>query len=374
MSATKRNEGIDLLRILSMFMIVNLHVLAQGGVMVRVTGHELPYYVCWFLETCAYCAVDCYGLISGYVGVESKYRPARILELWFQVFFYSAGITVLFWIFAPELLEADSFLKGFLPVSWKTYWYFSAYVGLFFLMPFLNRMINSMEEKELKKMALVLFLVFSAATALPKAYGVDFLSLGGGYSFVWLVILYLLGGCIRKCRWKRRKSRVYLLVYLGLVTFSWAFKILMENYTRRVYGEPRYGRLFTSYTAPTIFLCAVCLLLIFDRVKPEKPWMRRLISLASPLAFSVYLIHTHPLIFSNLLKGAFSVYRSLPVWLILPAVLGTSALIYAGCSLVDAVRKQLFSFLQIRRLSERLTGAVQNLWKESAGTEKSKEP
>lgn len=358
MSATKRNEGIDLLRILSMFMIVNLHVLSQGGVMVRVTGRELPYYICWFLETCAYCAVDCYGLISGYVGVESRWRPARIVELWFQVFFYSAGITLLFWFLAPDVLEGDSILKALLPVMWKTYWYFSAYVGLFFLMPFLNRMLNCLKERELRNLALVLFLVFSVGTALPKIFKVDFLSLGGGYSFVWLAILYLFGGCIRRGNWKRYKSRVYVLVYLGLVVFSWAFKILMENYTRKVYGEARYGRLFTSYTAPTIFLCAVCLLMIFERLKPENPGIRKWIRTVSPLAFSVYLIHTHPLVFGNLLKGAFSSYRSLPVGLILPAVLGTSALIFAGCSLIDAARRKLFSLLKVRQISETLAEIV----------------
>ena len=92
MTEKKRNYGIDLLRMLSMFMIVNLHVLGQGGAMVRIVGDEAGYYAAWFLETCAYCAVDCYGLISGYVGVNGKFRPARLLELWLQVFFYSSAL------------------------------------------------------------------------------------------------------------------------------------------------------------------------------------------------------------------------------------------------------------------------------------------
>ena len=129
MLSKNRNYGLDLLRMLSMFLIVNLHVLGQGGAMVRVTGREAVYYSCWFVETCAYCAVDCYGLISGYVGVDSKHRPARILELWLQVFFYSAGITLLFRIFSPELLTEGSLWNAIFPVGWKTYWYFSAYVG-----------------------------------------------------------------------------------------------------------------------------------------------------------------------------------------------------------------------------------------------------
>ena len=75
MTEKKRNYGIDLLRMLSMFMIVNLHVLGQGGAMVRIVGDEAGYYAAWFLETCAYCAVDCYGLISGYVGVNGSSGP-----------------------------------------------------------------------------------------------------------------------------------------------------------------------------------------------------------------------------------------------------------------------------------------------------------
>lgn len=296
MSDTKRNYGIDLLRMVSMFLIVNLHVLAQGGAMVRIVGAEGTYYAAWFLETCAYCAVDCYGLISGYVGVNGKFRPARILELWFQVFFYTAGITLIYRIFAPGLLLEDSLWTAIFPVGWKTYWYFSAYAGLFFVMPYLNKLVNSMKERELRRMAVVLFLVFSVGTAVPKVNGSDFLQLVGGYSFVWLCILYLCGACIRKCSFPRWKKRTYLLAYLGLVTFSWGFKIIVENYTRRVFGEAMFGRLFTGYVTPTIFLCAVCLVLMFEKMEFRKDWSKKLITVASPLAFSVYLIHTHPLI------------------------------------------------------------------------------
>ena len=356
--AGKRNYGLDLLRMLSMFMIVNLHVLGNGGAMVRISGQESTYYAAWFLETCAYCAVDLYGLISGYVGVDSKHRPARILELWFQVFFYSAGITLLYRIFAPGLLVGDSLWKAIFPVSWKTYWYFSSYVGVFFLMPYLNKLMNSLTQGETKKLAVTLFLVFSAGTALPKVNDSDFLQLVGGYSFAWLLILYLLGACIKKCSFRRWKSRWYLLSYFGLAAFSWIFKILMENYTRTIYGEPKFGRLFTGYAAPTILLCAVCLFFIFERLEIKNRLISRMIKTCSPLAFSVYLIHTQPLIWENMLKGAFSSLRYLSAWTIIPAALGGAALIYIVCSLIDLVRKWMFGWLKVRQQSERITAFI----------------
>lgn len=328
-----------------MFLVVNLHVLGQGGVMVRVVGNEIPYYVSWFLETCAYCAVDCYGLISGYVGVDHKARPARFIELWLQVFFYSAGITLIFWMVKPYFLDSSSLWKAVFPVSWKTYWYFSSYAGVFFLMPYLNRLMDSLNTKEVRRLAVTLFLVFSVATALPKVNGSDFLNLGGGYSFVWLMVLYLLGACIRRGNFARWKKRYYLLSYFALSAFSWAFKILVENYTRNIYGEARYGRLFTGYAAPTMVLCAVCLLLIFEDIEIKNTMCRKMIRLAAPLAFSVYLIHTHPLVFNYLMKNAFSFCRSLPVVCIIPSVMGCAALIYVVCSVIDLGRKKLFDIV-----------------------------
>ena len=363
----QRNYGLDLLRILSMFMIVNLHVLSKGGAMMRITGREGTYYAAWFLETCAYCAVDLYGLISGYVGVDSKYRPSRILELWAQVLFYSAGITLLYRIFAPGLLAADSLWKAIFPVSWKTYWYFSSYVGLFILMPYLNKMINSLQEREIKGMAVKLFLVFSVLTALPKVNGSDFLQLVGGYSFAWLLILYLLGAAIRKCSFRRWKNRWYLLSYFGLVTFSWGFKIVVENYTRKVYGEARFVRMFTGYAAPTILLCAVCLFLIFERMELKSVMLRKIIRTAAPLAFSVYLIHTHPLIWENILKGAFGNLANCSFWLIIPAVLVSSAGIYLVCSGVDVGRRWLFGKWKVKKYSGAFAEWIhQKVWHKKA--------
>ena len=356
-----RNYGLDLLRMVSMFMIVNLHVLGQGGAMVRILGAESSYYAAWFLETCAYCAVDCYGVLSGYVGVKGKPRLGRFLELWLQVFFYSAGITLVYYLAAPQFLTGASFWQALFPVCAKTYWYFSAYAGVFFLMPYLNKLVLSLEERERKRLAAVLFFVFSVATAIPKAAGTDFLSLVGGYSFAWLLILYLFGACLGTCTFRRWKLWKYGAAYLGLSAFSWIFKILVENYTREVYGQAMFGRVFTGYAAPTMFLSAVCLLLLFEGLKLKREWLRRLVKLASPLAFSVYMIHTHPLVWESLMKGAFSAYRYLHWAALIPAVLLSAALIYTVCSVIDLLRKKLFDVLKVRTGCQRAADAFERL-------------
>ena len=68
----ERNYGIDLLRILSMFMVVLLHLCGFGGVLSNVKPFSVNYYIAWFLEIVSYCAVDVFALISGFVGAKNE--------------------------------------------------------------------------------------------------------------------------------------------------------------------------------------------------------------------------------------------------------------------------------------------------------------
>lgn len=63
---TKRETNIDLLRIISTFFVLILHISGQDDILDFNSGGA-SYWIIWFLETCAYCAVNCFALISGYV-------------------------------------------------------------------------------------------------------------------------------------------------------------------------------------------------------------------------------------------------------------------------------------------------------------------
>ena len=356
----KRNTGIDLLRIVSMLMVVHLHVLAQGGVMVRISTHPSSYYAAWLLESACFCSVNIYGLISGYVGVNSKHRVSRIIELWVTVVFYTLIITAASGFIHPEWITRQVIWQSVFPVVNKTYWYFSGYFVLFFITPFLNKMILSLTERERKKLLIVLFLLFSVLTMIPKIFTLDFIQLIGGFSFVWLMLLYIAGGCMRLCSFPAWNKLTCLLLYLSQVILAWVSKILIENKTRKIYGEPKYGRLFVTYTAPTIVLCAVALLVLFRQLKFRNSVLRTLITKMSSLAFSVYIIHTHPVIWDNVLKNAFSSWRSLPWTTIVFPVMGAAVLIFFGCLMIDALRDSLFRVLKIRKFADAAGRILEN--------------
>jgi surface polysaccharide O-acyltransferase-like enzyme len=86
----KRIVSIELLRIIAMMMVVTLHYLDKGGVLPSLTGEmTLNGYVAWGVECLAIVAVNVYMLISGYLLVETGFKPGRLIELLCQVLFYT---------------------------------------------------------------------------------------------------------------------------------------------------------------------------------------------------------------------------------------------------------------------------------------------
>ncbi len=356
----QRNTGIDALRALSMFMVIILHIQGDGGLASELLPFSAKYEVAWLLEATAFCAVNCYALISGYVGIQGQFKLSRIIYLWFQVAFYSLLILVLFAVFRPSVIEKEQILSAFLPVSSKQYWYFSAYFALFFLTPFLNHLVLDLPKHNVKQLLVLLVLLFSV---LPTFAGRDLFYTGEGYSPLWLAILYLIGAYIQRYEEDFRiKPGWLVLAYLLFVAVMWISKRTIEEVVYRKLGTVFYGNLFFKYSSPTALGAAVALLLFFSVSTFKKEALKKCIRSLSSVSFGVYLIHTNPLIFKNILSGAFVPFSKYPVVCMVVFVLMAAWLIYLVCWIIDTIRKLLFDILKVRQLSERLERVLKSWW------------
>ena len=160
-SMEERNYGIDLLRIVSMMMVVLLHVLGQGGILDGSDPLTVKSETAWLLEIGAYSAVNIYAMISGYVGYGRKYKYSGLVYLYFQVLFYTVPTTIIFYIYRPELVNLKGKRELLFPFAYNTYWYFTAYFCLAFFIPFLNMMLERLDRAELKRLLFFLCLIFS---------------------------------------------------------------------------------------------------------------------------------------------------------------------------------------------------------------------
>ena len=280
---SERNHGIELLRIFAMLLAAVLHILKKGGVITASEGNLAAYSTVWLLEAAAYCAVNCYALISGYVGYSDRPKPlrlARCIELWLQVVFYSVIITTVYCIAGVGSVGVSDFADAFLPVTSKQYWYFTAYIGMFFFIPLLNALVRRLNRRALVSFCIMLIAVFSLYDTFASFWKKDPLALVGGHSPLWLGVLYIFGAAMKKLRVpESMSSKKALLIYASAAVFTALFKITGDRLLRFVPGS-----LFVRDTSPTVLLCAAALSVAFARFKPGRK-LTEFAVLFAPAAF-----------------------------------------------------------------------------------------
>lgn len=357
---SERNHGIELLRIFAMLLAAVLHILKKGGVITASEGNLAAYSTVWLLEAAAYCAVNCYALISGYVGYSDRPKPlrlARCIELWLQVVFYSVIITTVYCIAGVGSAGVSDFADAFLPVTSKQYWYFTAYIGMFFFIPLLNALVRRLNRRALVSLCIMLIAVFSLYDTFASFWKKDPLALVGGHSPLWLGVLYIFGAAMKKLRVpESMSSKKALLIYASAAVFTALFKITGDRLLRFVPGS-----LFVRDTSPTVLLCAAALLVAFARFKPD----RKLIEFAvlfAPAAFGVYLLHVSPLVFEHVIGNRFAFIGRLPFPLLPFAVLASAGVILAVGLAADKVRILLFKALGVPKLCRKAEKSIRRLW------------
>lgn len=357
---SERNHGIELLRIFAMLLAAVLHILKKGGVITASEGNLAAYSTVWLLEAAAYCAVNCYALISGYVGYSDRPKPlrlARCIELWLQVVFYSVIITTVYCIAGVGSVGVSDFADAFLPVTSKQYWYFTAYIGMFFFIPLLNALVRRLNRRALVSLCIMLIAVFSLYDTFASFWKKDPLALVGGHSPLWLGVLYIFGAAMKKLRVpESMSSKKALLIYASAAVFTALFKITGDRLLRFVPGS-----LFVRDTSPTVLLCAAALLVAFARFKPGRK-LTEFAVLFAPAAFGVYLLHVSPLVFEHVIGNRFAFIGRLPFPLIPFAVLASAGVILAVGLAADKVRILLFKALGVPKMCRKAEKSIRRLW------------
>ena len=357
---SERNHGIELLRIFAMLLAAVLHILKKGGVITASEGNLAAYSTVWLLEAAAYCAVNCYALISGYVGYSDRPKPlrlARCIELWLQVVFYSVIITTVYCIAGVGSVGVSDFADAFLPVTSKQYWYFTAYIGMFFFIPLLNALVRRLNRRALVSLCIMLIAVFSLYDTFASFWKKDPLALVGGHSPLWLGVLYIFGAAMKKLRVpESMSSKKALLIYASAAVFTALFKITGDRLLRFVPGS-----LFVRDTSPTVLLCAAALLVAFASFKPGRK-LTEFAVLFAPAAFGVYLLHVSPLVFEHVIGNRFAFIGRLPFPLIPFAVLASAGVILAVGLAADKVRILLFKALGVPKMCRKAEKSIRRLW------------
>lgn len=317
-----RESNMELLRIIAMMLVLGVHFCGAALSLPDHKGNpELLSEGDWWklvVESVTIIGVDLFVLISGYFGIKTSW--SGIWKFSLQVVFYSVGIYFVGLLLGIWTMNWATILHSMMIYTKTYYWFVPAYFGLMLIAPLLNAAIGAMSRR-----TYTLLLIALMVATFYGGWVCDMKFSNDGYSTVNFVLLYLIARYIRlyfprHCSTERSLRCLYVI----------AFVLLLSG----IFATSVFTSIAFAYNSPFVVGASVALLLFFSTLR----FQSRVVNMTAASAFSVYLIHMHPLLWirlKNLIISAAAEmdYAMFGVWCI---VLMTA--IFLACVLIDQVR------------------------------------
>lgn len=286
-----RESNIELLRNLSMFMILVIHA---NFVSLPKIGYEelmssaVPSITRFFIESLGIVAVNVFVFISGWFGIKT--RKKSVLSFIYLILFYLLGGGILFIALGKESFSMQ-WLLNILQLT-PNDWFIKSYFVLMIIAPVLNAFSSNVEEKT-QRYVMIAFFLFEAIygwVAGGRRFFVE------GYGPLHFVGLYITAQYIHNKLligttpvWIKKLFQMPkwadLSISLLMAIANTALVVLGSIYLGKT--ETIRGLAF-AYSNPLVIIGALYLFLFFSKIK--MPYIN-VVNWLGASSFAVYLFH-----------------------------------------------------------------------------------
>lgn len=367
----KRNPGFELLRVVSMLMIVTLHYNAFTGALMH---HGVPAsgvnIVATIVQSFAITGVNTYVLLSGFFMSKQSPKVSKLLYLVCTVYFYTVLISLAMMIVGTYVLHSENsvykMVQYLFPISDEHYWFVTAYVIMYVLSPVLNAAVNTLKRRQLMFVIAGLLIWFCVVKSIvPVVLSTD----RYGYDYGWFICLYLIAAYLRRYEvplFSSAKKSAIVFVSSALIIAALSFVLYYVNY--RTGGLVHYSQVPMHYNFILTLTGSLGLFSIFRYYHMRESGVAKAVRFMGPLTFGVYLLHMHLEIKDRWIGWLESflgevALDSVPLFLWHAAM--SVLIVFAAGIFVDWIRKSIFDyagrvlhdtalFKKIRQLDEEL--------------------
>ncbi len=316
-----RQSNIELLRIISMIMILMVHFVgATFSLPVKVSLssiNDINTVTKTLIESFAIIGVNCFILISGYFGI--KHSEKGFVNFIFTCLFYSVTIFGIYAMIKPEQYDIHNVIESFGIFSHTDLWFIPAYFALYIIAPILNNGLKKFSQYQF-----TLLLIGFTFINVYLGWGWGGKVNPTGYNVVHLIYIYVIGRFLRsyitnKPQQKRTRFIIgYIISFALIVASTFVCKSTMAY----------------AYNSPFVILASVFFFLIFTTFSLYDYFVNYIAS----SAFAVYLIHKMPPVWSDL-KNFLIDYSNVdsPIAFALFWI-SFVMMLFAACIVIDKIR------------------------------------
>lgn len=285
-SIRNRSSNFELLRIVSMTMVVVMHVLRHGGILQTLTVGSLEYWFLWGMESLSFVGVNCYLLLTGYFQVQAQFRWKKVIALVVQLMFYAALSEVVLVIMTGKVKLKDILLV-IDPIGNNVYWFASQYLILYVMSPYINQMLAALSKDSHKRLIVILTVMCGVYPTIAFWAKNTF---GIGNNIAWFITMYVAAAFFRLYDVKI-SMKTAITGYLVCTAILLLSRFVLDKVGTLIHFDSDLGKLLFYYNSPVVAISSICVFMCFKQINIEKLRFKRAINLVASLCFGVYLIH-----------------------------------------------------------------------------------
>lgn len=315
----RRDSNMELLRIITMSMIVILHL------SVFLLDDNSHFWV-KEIKSLTIVSVNVFIMLSGWYGIKFKWQ--RFFGLWFQILFWS--IIGLFWGGINNIdISLSHIISCLFLTTGKEYGFFQSYIILYIFSPLINKYVDITPKNDIYKFLAVFFVIQLIWGCLSWGY----VYFGNGYSCISFMGIYLFARFARVHEIAKNLSSLqWAISYLlfSLLGSTLAFTLYSRQGTLSFWGQS----LAYSYASPFVILSAFSFLKVFSKIELRHSLIINFISRHS---FAVYLLHMNSFMlpfFLNLCKP----YISHNIMQFIPLAIASCFTVFIISIVLDSIR------------------------------------
>ena len=328
-----RNTNIEVLRILSILMIISFHYVYKSQYeYINLTSNTIFIKSFWFFGELG---VNLFILITGYYLSNTKASFKKFVLLISEVLFYNFLLYIIGYVINRTPLD----ISLLFPIITGKYWFITAYLLIYILSPFYNVLISSMKKNTYQKFLLINLLIWCV---IPTLFGLQYNtseSIMYYNRFIWLSYMYFVGAYIRifKIKFLSNKKNTLLIIFItSILMISSIFVIYLfkDVFIRIGTSEIAY---FWTPNNIFMFILSVSIFTFFTQITFKN---NEIINKLASTTLGMYLLHDGHLvnyIWKKIFNSHINIYSNMFLFHILNA---TFSIFVIGAA-IDLTRQLL---------------------------------
>lgn len=320
----KRDYKLDLLRVISMIMVVIIHI-ANYYCRAFNDIDKISYLGALIFNTISRISVPFFFMISGATLLSKKYDKGKNKDRIIKKTITLIVITIIYFIWDKYYMNKDiNIILLLSKPERKLLWFMYAIIGIYIALPFIKCMVDKMSKEE-DKLFVILWLIFNGILKylnIGNTYLIPIIS--GTYYLGYFIIGYMI---IKYYNYINKKKNNKLLLITIFLSFA---IVLVFTYFISINSDKHFTKLLTYSNALIMLASLSSFIYLYFNIKNKE---NIIISKLSNLSFGIYLFHG--IILDFIMK--FVPYKDIYSYIGIPLIL---VIVFSITSIIVSILKK----------------------------------